>query len=232
LKLYDLQRVSVKRAFRVYSDEVPIKSISFHPSGDFIAIGTIDKPVRLYDVKTTKVFATADAAMNHTGGVRCVRFQQNGKYYATGSSDGCVKIWDTTDGSCVRTIDKAHGGTFIASVQFTKNGQYILTSGQDAGPKLWEVSSGKLVNTYEGASMTANPISASFSWNEEYVVSCDEKSNGLFFWCSRTGKFLTRYGGHTEAARVIVTSPVELSFMSCSEDMRARYWYSRDGNLM
>lgn len=87
MKLYDLQKVGVKRAFRTFHDEYPIKSVSFHPSGDFMAMGTLDKVVRMYDVKTTKLFCSpVSESEAHVGGIGCVRFNATGRYYVSGGS--------------------------------------------------------------------------------------------------------------------------------------------------
>ncbi|KAG0353054.1 cleavage stimulation factor, 3' pre-RNA, subunit 1, partial [Gamsiella multidivaricata] len=56
VKLYDLSRPSVKRSFRYLQDSHPINSVSFHPSGDFLLVGSEAETVRIFDVKTLQCF--------------------------------------------------------------------------------------------------------------------------------------------------------------------------------
>lgn len=51
------------------------------------------------------------------------RYTQGGKYYASASKDGSIKIWDGVSNRCVNTFYKAHDGAEVCSVAFTRNGK-------------------------------------------------------------------------------------------------------------
>jgi ribosome biogenesis protein ERB1 len=68
----------------------------------------------LPDPAQLRPFPTA-AALNftgHTGRVRCVCFDPSGRFIASGSDDGSVRLWETATGRCLRTW--AFGGIIAA----------------------------------------------------------------------------------------------------------------------
>lgn len=123
VKLFDIAKPSVKKAHKVLTDCEPVLCVSFHPTGDYIAIGTEHNVLRVYDVQTTQCFVSAIPSQQHKAGVTCVKYSPTAKLYATGSFDGDIKIWDGISGRCINTIAEAHSGAAICSLQFTRNGK-------------------------------------------------------------------------------------------------------------
>lgn len=126
VKLFDIAKPSVKKAHKVLTDCEPVLCVSFHPTGDYIAIGTEHNVLRVYDVQTTQCFVSAIPSQQHKAGVTCVKYSPTAKLYATGSFDGDIKIWDGISGRCINTIAEAHSGAAICSLQFTRNGKVSL----------------------------------------------------------------------------------------------------------
>lgn len=123
VKLFDIAKPSVKKAHKVFTDCEPVLCLSFHPTGDYIAIGTEHNVLRVYDVHTTQCFVSAIPSQQHKAGVTCVKYSPTAKLYATGSYDGDIKVWDGISGRCINTIAEAHGGAAICSLEFTRNGK-------------------------------------------------------------------------------------------------------------
>ena len=42
----------------------------------------------------------------HPGNCICIKFEPNGKYFATGSVDALVSIWDAEELYCMRTLPR------------------------------------------------------------------------------------------------------------------------------
>lgn len=123
VKLFDISKPSVKKAHKVFTDSEPILCLSFHPSGDYIIVGTDHHVLRVYDIQTARCFVSAIPTQQHKSAVTCVKYASTGKVYATGSHDGCIKIWDCVSGRCINTIAEAHSGAPICSLQFSRNGK-------------------------------------------------------------------------------------------------------------
>ncbi|CAL2262045.1 unnamed protein product [Prunus armeniaca] len=155
IKFFDFSKMTAKRAFRVIQDTHNVRSVSFHPSGDFLLAGT-DHPIpHLYDINTFQCYLSANAPeIDVNGAINQVRYSATGGLYVTASKDGTIRLWDGVTANCVRSIAGAHGTAEATSANFTKDQRFVLSSGKDSTVKLWEVGTGKLVKQYLGATHT------------------------------------------------------------------------------
>ncbi|GAN10283.1 cleavage stimulation factor subunit 1-like isoform X2 [Mucor ambiguus] len=223
IKLFDLSKTGVKRAFRYLQDAQPVNSICFHPSGDFLLAGTKDAAVRVYDVKTLQCYTNSSSADMHRGSITQIRYSNTGKIFATSSLDGTVRIWDSVSSQCIRTLD-AHGGAAVSSVRITNNEQYLMTSGLDSTIRLWEISSGKVLMEYKGHEQRAQMLQPAFSYNEDFIMIGDESSTDVVCYDTQTGTLLKRIPGHNNLVRCVAASPTDNGILTCSDDYRARYF--------
>ncbi len=126
VKLFDISKASVKKAHKVFTDVVGVRCLSFHPTGDYMIVGTDHEVLRVYDIHTSQCFVSAIASHQHTGSVNCVKYGLTAKMYASGSADGSIKLWDVVSGRCVNTFAQAHDGAEVCSVTFSKNGKVSI----------------------------------------------------------------------------------------------------------
>jgi cleavage stimulation factor subunit 1 len=109
IKFYDYHS-SMKKSFKYMQDSSNIRSISFHPSGDYIVAGTDNPLIRLYDINTLQCYVSPNGESNHLGPINQIRYGHDGKLFASCSKDGQIKLWDTVSFRCVQTFSNAHGG--------------------------------------------------------------------------------------------------------------------------
>jgi cleavage stimulation factor subunit 1 len=64
--------MNAKRASRSLAEASPIRTVRFHPSGQFLLVGTDQPEIRMYDVKTLKCYASANVHSYHTGAINAV----------------------------------------------------------------------------------------------------------------------------------------------------------------
>ncbi|TPP56870.1 Cleavage stimulation factor subunit 1 [Fasciola gigantica] len=188
IKLFDFSNPSVKKAQRNIPEASPIRTLHFHPSGNFLLVGTQHKTLRLYDVQTCRCYVSAVPEDQHQSAVNMVRWSPNGNAYVTAGMDGSFKIWDGVSCRCVNTFEAAHDGAPVCSVMFSRNGKYILSSGKDSAVKLWELATGRCLITYTGAGTTGHQTHRSmavFNHTEDYVLFPDEATKSLCCWDSR-----------------------------------------------
>lgn len=231
IKLFDFSNPSVKKAQRNIPEASPIRTLHFHPSGNFLLVGTQHKTLRLYDVQTCRCYVSAVPEDQHLSAVNMVRWSPNGTAFVTAGMDGSFKIWDGVSCRCVNTFEAAHDGAPVCSVVFSRNGKYILSSGKDSAVKLWELATGRCLITYTGAGTVGHQTHRSmavFNHTEDYVLFPDEATKSLCCWDSRNAdrqRLLSL--NHNGPIRCFVHSPTTAAFMSCSDDNRARFWYKR-----
>ncbi|KFK27872.1 hypothetical protein AALP_AA8G439900 [Arabis alpina] len=226
IKFFDFSKTTAKRAFKVFQDTHNVRSLSFHPSGEFLLAGT-DHPIpHLYDVNTYQCFLPSNFPDNGVNGaINQVRYSSTGSMYVTASKDGAIRLFDGVSARCVRSISGAHGKSEVTSAVFTRDQRFVLSSGKDSTVKLWEVASGRMVKEYLGAKRVKLRSQAIFNDTEEFVLSIDEGNNEVVTWDARTTEKVARWpSSHSGAPRWIEHSPVESVFVTCGTDRSVRFW--------
>jgi len=107
MRFFETDR-AVPRATRQCTDTHPVRSVSFHPLGDHLLVGTGHSALHVYDVATFRCYTAARPEDNHTAPIACARWSADGALFATCAADA-IKLWDATSCQCARTIPQPHG---------------------------------------------------------------------------------------------------------------------------
>uniref|UniRef100_A0A0D9VZ53 Cleavage stimulation factor 50 kDa subunit n=1 Tax=Leersia perrieri TaxID=77586 RepID=A0A0D9VZ53_9ORYZ len=206
IRFFDFSKSVARKAFRVIQvDTHNVRSVCFHPCGDYLLAGTDHPVAHLYDINTFTCYLSANSH-DSSAAINQARYSSTGSLYVTASKDGSLRIWDGISAECVRPIIGAHGSAEVTSAIFTKDERYVLSCGKDSCIKLWEVGSGRFVKQYVGA------VHRQFRC--QVVV-----------WDALTAENVARLpSGHTGAPRWIGHSPVEPAFVTCGNDRSVRFW--------
>jgi len=131
--------------YRNHSDNV--FSLAWSPDGKYIASGSRDKTVRIWDV------ATGEDYYIYRGHNKCVLSVAwspgDGAYIASGDTAGIVQVWEAFTGS---SIVSYHGHTrFVRSVSWSLNGQYIASGGDygDSTVQVWQAFTGDRIYIHD-----------------------------------------------------------------------------------
>ncbi|KQK13141.1 hypothetical protein BRADI_1g08294v3 [Brachypodium distachyon] len=120
IKFFDFSKTAARKAFRVIQDTHNVRSICFHPSGDYILAGTDHPVAHLYDVNTFTCYLSSNP-QDSSAAINQVRYSGTGSLYVTASKDGSLRIWDGASAECVRPIVGAHASAEATSAIFTKD---------------------------------------------------------------------------------------------------------------
>ena len=114
----------------------------FGPDGGWVASGSADNTIRLWDVNSGRELR---ALMGHKNWIKSLAVSGNGQLLASGSNDRTVKLWNVSSGRELYTLS-GHLGSVEALV-FSPDDRWLASGSNDATIKIWEVESGREVQT-------------------------------------------------------------------------------------
>jgi len=103
-----------------------------HP-GPFLASGSRDKTIRVWDVSTGLCLFTLTG---HDNWVRGLSWHPGGKFLLSVSDDKTLRVWDIAHTRCHKRLE-AHTH-FVTSLDFHRNQPYVVTGSVDQTVKVWE----------------------------------------------------------------------------------------------
>ncbi len=106
----------------LHSHDDQVRSVAFSPDGRWLASGSADQTVGLWDLSTKQI---RHILQGHRGEVMAVAFSPDGKRLASGSEDATVKIWDPERGEELATLPGSDGA--INCLAFSPDGLTLAT---------------------------------------------------------------------------------------------------------
>jgi WD40 repeat protein len=72
----------------------PVYSVTFTPDGKYLATGSFDNTIKLWELANGKEAKTYGGPNGHQKMVMCVAISPDGQLLASGSIDNTLKVWD------------------------------------------------------------------------------------------------------------------------------------------
>jgi|GEM_PF-6670679 len=168
-----------------------VNSLAFSPDGKFLASGSRDTSIKLWEVKSGKLLRTLTG---HKGEVSALTFSRDGALLASGGwawpeYDYSVKLWNPTTGQLLRTFSDPTGGVF--SLAFSNDDKLLAAGTQGHLIRIWEIATGKLINTFKADDSVGF---VAFSPDDTILVSGTRER--ILVWDSKTGKCLHNVFGY------------------------------------
>ncbi|MPC44461.1 THO complex subunit 3 [Portunus trituberculatus] len=79
----------------------------------------------------------------HPGNCICIKFEPQGRYFATGSADALVSIWDVQELYCKRTLPRLEWP--VRTLSFSSDGQLLASGSEDQTIDVAHVETGEQV---------------------------------------------------------------------------------------
>jgi len=121
-------------------DDFLSTSLAFSPRGDIVASGTVERMVKLWDIRSGECIGALEG---HTYPVLSLSFSPDGSRLVSGSGDTSLIIWDIENRSLVRQM-KGHG-FYVVTVDWDPRGNRIVSGSVDANICEWDAETGKML---------------------------------------------------------------------------------------
>ncbi|KAL4566944.1 hypothetical protein LXL04_031070 [Taraxacum kok-saghyz] len=103
-----------------------VNEIAWNMSGDMFFLTTGNGTVEVLGYPSLQAVDTLTA---HTAGCYCIAIDPFGRYFAVGSADSLVSLWNISEMLCVRTFTKLEWP--VRTISFNHTGDYIASASED-----------------------------------------------------------------------------------------------------
>jgi WD40 repeat protein len=197
-----------------------VNTVAFSPNGKWLATGSYDKTVILWETSTGQQLRTLQG---HTGDVRSVAFSPDGKWLASGSEDKTAVLWEVASGQKLRTLRCEE---WINSVSFSPDGKWLATGLNDGTAALWDASSGQKVRTFPGQGGTTNSVA--FSPDGKWLAT-GFYDHTAELWEVSSGRKIRTFQGHSDRVLSVAFSPDGKWLATGSRDYTTILWDASSG---
>ena len=213
--LIDVETHSAIRSFMAHSE--PVLCVAFAPAGRFLASGSQDCTVRIWEVSEN--MACVKVLQGHQDAVAAVAFTPDGGRLLTASWDDDAKLWCWESGECVLTLS-GHAMS-VNSVSPSSDGRLIVTSSNDETARVWCSESGNCLLVLTGHHHFV--VSGKFSHDSCMVLtaSLDRTAKA---WDVTDGHCCVTFAGHSSFVQFAEYSWDGNLVVTASEDESAKVW--------
>jgi WD40 repeat protein len=161
---------------------------------------------------------------DHQGDVEAVSWSPDGRWLATGSDDGKVRIWDTLTGQERRRFE-GHTG-IVWSLSWSPDGRRLASGSDDTTVRICDTETGQERCRLEGHTNAVMSMSWSPAGHWLVTGSFDKT---IRIWDAQTGQEWRRLEGVTSFVWSVSWSPDGRWLASGSEDRTVRIWDGETG---
>ncbi|MDR1492991.1 MAG: WD40 repeat domain-containing protein [Planctomycetaceae bacterium] len=142
--LWNLNEITAKKTLSpplvLKGHEKPIRALTISKNSQWLASGSEDKTVRVYDLQASA--AEQFVLKGHELEVNDIAISPNGRWLATGGRDAILRVWDLQKRPNMNPIALREHDGWISMLVFSNDGRYLATGSYDKTIRLWRIEEG------------------------------------------------------------------------------------------
>ncbi len=204
-----------------------VTDLAFGPEGSTLAAVTAAGELLLWNLQEGNPHeGQLERTFNHGDWITAVAVSPANGAIATAGRDQTIKLWDTQNGSQLRTLTGHQG--WVNQVSFSPDGQTLASVGEDRTIRLWNLADGSFRQTLTGHGDRVTSVE--FSPNGQTLASTSADGT-VKLWNLSDGSVQT-LEGHQGQVNAVAFSPDGETLVSAGADGTLKHWQIDDGALL
>lgn len=196
-----------------------VACVSFSPSGEYLATGSLDATARIWRVKDGQALQTIKDKRKIMG----IAFSPDGKTIASGSKD--INLWNTFSGAQAGTLSMKRVTTCLS---FSPDGKILACGSTDNKVRLWIPDSNTSLQVLEGHTGNINAVAFS---PDGQILASGSNDNTVRLWRVQDGALIHTLKAPCWDITSLAFSPGGTYLAAGSRDCTIRLWRVDTGNL-
>ncbi|XP_074095817.1 transport and golgi organization 4 [Cotesia typhae] len=155
----------------------------------------------------------------HLGWVRCCAVEPGNEWFATGSADRVIKIWDLASGKLKVSLT-GHISS-VRGLAFSHRHPYLFSCGEDRQVKCWDLEYNKVIRHYHGHLSAVYSLALHPTID---VLTTAGRDATARIWDMRTKANVHTLTGHTNTVASVISQAAEPQVITGSHDCTIRLW--------
>ena len=220
ISIYDLTTGHYVKGFE-YFFAPGLIHLDVSPNGKNFASGSdYSHNVKIWNIETGTLVNELEG---HTDTILSITYSPDGRYIASGSRDGTVRLWCALTGKEIKKFFGHKYGTVVSA--FSINGKFLFanpfSSNDGETSKIWDIETGKEV--------VVDGLGCFLRYNESKSLCCFRGENSTVrIYDTLTGKIVSILRGHADFVDSVSYSPDD-KYVATSDGEAIRIWEIKTG---
>jgi telomerase protein component 1 len=200
----------------------PIRCLAISPSGLYLAAGSADCLVRLYNTSTSRLLKLF---VGHAAPISALCFAGNERLIS-GSNDGGLSIWDVTNGHRLHILSPTHDKK-VSELCSNQRGTQFASVSWDSFVRIWDIQKGRKETEIR---LHPKPVSSVAFHPDGFMLVTGCWDGIVRQWNVANGQRKSVMRGHLSSIKAVAYSADGRYIASCSIDGECRLWNSLVGS--